>query len=155
MHVTYTPADGDKQEWHFDPDEVWEDDAEAIEKVADCAWDNWVIQLRRGSSRVRRSLLWYLQRQEHPSLRFDDLPRFRKRDLLIEFDVADLATMREQFATSPRLSEDERTELLAETDLEIEKARAKFGDTGKAPSPDVELSISSPSPKSSESDPGS
>lgn len=154
--MTFNPDNGQKQEWHFDPADVWEDEAEAIEKVADVAWDNWVMQLRRGNSRVRRSLLWHLIRQDHPGLKFADLPRFRKGELLVEFDVADLTVMREQFAASPRLSEDERESLLLETDAEIEKARAKFGDgAGKAASPPAGTDTSSPSARSSESDPGS
>jgi hypothetical protein len=137
MWVTFTPEGGDKRDWHFVADDVWEDDAEAIEKAAGVAWDQWRNELRRGASRARRSLLWHLLRQDHPGLRFEDLQRYRKGELVVEFDVAELQVMRQNFLDSPRLTEDERHDLVADVDKEIAKAREKFGEPGKAPSPGV------------------
>ena len=90
MFVTYSPKGQEPQHWEFIPDDVFQDDAELVEKRFGGDWDAFLEGVRDGSARARRVLLWHLMRQDHPRLRFEDVPRFRMGEIKAEFSAAEL-----------------------------------------------------------------
>lgn len=114
MFVQYKPKDGDPQTWDFVPEDVYEDDAELIEKHAGCDWDEFVDGLKSGRARPRRVLLWHLTRLTHPKLRFEDTPRFRMGELTVEFSSAELRDLADKLERTDRTGLNE--EVVAELD---------------------------------------
>jgi len=100
VFVQYKPKDGDAQSWEFVPDDVFEDDAELVEKYYGADWDEFLNGVRGGKARARKVLLWHLMRQQHPRLRFDDVPRFRMGEVTADFSSDEL---RELIAKMDRL----------------------------------------------------
>lgn len=91
MQVEWDPANGeDKQRWQFDPDDVYRDEAALIEKHYGGSYDKWRAGLMLGEIEARAVLLWYMLKQIHPKLRFDDLPRFRVRQLTTQLGTMEL-----------------------------------------------------------------
>jgi hypothetical protein len=110
-----------------------ESDAEKIEQLAGCTWNAFVTELRRGASKARRALLWHLMHLAHPELRVTEVPDFRRRDLLVEFDAADLTVLRAEYLETPEQPGVDRAAVLAKLDEEIAEATAKWGPAaGKA-----------------------
>jgi len=135
VFVQYKPKDGDPQTWDFTPEDVFEDDAELIEKHYGGEWDQFVDGLKSGQARPRRVLLWYLTRQVHPKLRFEDTPRFRMGELTVEFSSSELRDL------ADRLDRTDRTglsdEVLSELDaagrrLQVELTDALLREHGNA-----------------------
>lgn len=125
MFVQYTPKDGDAQTWDFVPDDVFEDDAELIEKHSGATWDTFLDNLRGGQARARRVLLWHLTRQVHPKLRFEDTPRFRMGELVVEFGAAELRELIDKLAKADVVGEEreqERQDILARLEVELTDA---------------------------------
>ena len=61
IRLNYKPADQPLQSWVFDPDELDNLQAEAIEVVGGDMWDSygqWWLLLIRGNTRAIRALLW-------------------------------------------------------------------------------------------------
>lgn len=114
MFVQYKPKDGDPQTWDFVPEDVYEDDAELIEKHYGGEWDSFIDGLKSGQARPRRVLLWYLTRLTHPKLRFEDTPRFRMGELTVEFSSTELRALADALDRADRTGLSE--EVLAEMD---------------------------------------
>jgi hypothetical protein len=140
MKVTYTAGPDDIQVWEFDPDDVWQAQAEMVEKRYGKVWDAFLVDVRQGSARARRVLLWHLQRQVHHTLRLEDVPDFKMGAVKVEHSVDELVRIRERVAKSS-LSEEDKEGLLAAFDVEISDAMAE-AEAGKAPATDAS-SISS------------
>lgn len=138
MFVTFKPDDSEIQEWEFDPTDLLESEAEQIErqyrKLTEprASYDEWQLALFAGSSPARRILLWHLTRIDHPRLRFEDTPDFRRKQLQCEFSRGELVEIRERVAKSgkdPRAVQ----EALDMLDAEIANARDSLDeDAGKA-----------------------
>lgn len=92
MFVEWDPEDGaDKQTWNFDSGDVKRKDATAIEKqYGGGGWDSWLQGLMTGQIEARAVLLWHMLRQVHPTLKFDDIPDFRVRQLTVHMGVQEL-----------------------------------------------------------------
>jgi hypothetical protein len=139
MFVTFT-ADADVHEWEIDTTDVLESEAERIEreyrrqtKDRTATYDQWQMGVFSGESPARRVLLWHLMREQHPMLRIDDLPDFRRKALQCEYSRAELERMRDNMAEAPGVDDVQREQALAIIDREIKTARDASGEsTGKA-----------------------
>lgn len=136
MHVIYTPEDGDRQEFTFDPGRVRASAAEMVEKRFGENWDTFVMGVQAGNIRARRVLLWHLLTRQHPAMRIEDTPDFFADEVLVQFSVAELTSLRERTA-SAKLPEDMKDKALAGIDMELDEAvkreaQAVPDDSGKA-----------------------
>lgn len=120
MLVIWDPEDGsEKQQWHFDPEDVTYKATTQIESHFGGTYDQWQAQLKMGSMKARAVLLWYMLCQVHPKLPFKDVPDFRVRQLKVEQSVAELLSLHERVQRMKLSEEDkERFELAFEVDLE-------------------------------------
>lgn len=127
MLVTWDPEDGsDKQTWQFNPGDVLRTDAQAIEKhYGGGSWDQWVQGLRVGEVQARAVLLWYMLKQVHSKLRFEDVPDFRVRQLQVEMGVQEL---KELFLRAKRMKMDPETREMFESQFEADMADAMARD---------------------------
>lgn len=150
MHVTYTPEDGDRQEWDFNPGRVRSSEARVLEKVFGENWETFTVGVQSGNIGARRVMLWHLLRLQHPMLRYDDVPDFYTDELVVEFSTAELAPMLDRMRKA-NLPEDKREQVLAALDFAMSEAMAREeGESGgKA------LSTTSPTDGGSSSPPNS
>jgi len=118
MKVTYAPDGSEPQEWTWDPGDVRQSEAEAIQKRFGGTWDDFAAGIRSGDAKARRILLWHFQRQQHPQLRYEDTPDFRMRELRVEYDLDELIQIRDRVLKAD-LSSDERDAVLAGVEYEI------------------------------------
>jgi hypothetical protein len=121
MHVTYSPEDGDRQEWTFKPGRVRSSEAATMEKAFGGTWDELTLGVQGGNTRARRVMLWHLLRREHARMLYEDTPDFYADELAVEFSVDELTPMRDRIQKSS-MSEDQRDQLLAALDLAISEA---------------------------------
>jgi hypothetical protein len=130
MKVTYTAGPDDVTVWEFEPDDVPQSQAELIEKRYGKNWDSFLGDVRSGSAKARRVLLWHMLRQTHHTLRLEDVPDFKMGAVKVEHSVAELVEVRDRVAKSS-LPDEDKEGLLAALDVEITEAMA--GDeSGKA-----------------------
>ena len=118
MKVTYAPAGADPQEWVWDPDDFFQSQAELIQKRYGGTWDDFTSGVRAGDARARRVLLWHFLRQTHPTMRLEDTPDFRMRELKVEYDIDELIAIRDRVIKAD-LPADERDTALASVEYEI------------------------------------
>lgn len=91
MDVTFDQEDGNAPlHWTFDPDDVLRSEAAAIEKAFGGPWEQFINQLRVKDAKARTVLIWHLLRQQHPNLRFDDVPDFRMRQVKVQMSSTEL-----------------------------------------------------------------
>lgn len=136
MYVTYKPEGEPVQTWDFDPGTVRAGAAEQIERRFNGNWDLWRAQVKSGSAKARRVLLWHLLRQTHHTLRYEDTPDFLMSELVVEHSVAELLEIRDRLERA-KLDDDEREQMRVALDLEITDAMAREGieDEADAASP--------------------
>lgn len=135
MIVTYTPENGNKEQWDFDPRRVRASEAILMQRRfgdKPRPWDELRLGILQGDMECRRVLLWHLIRRTHHTLRFEDTPDFYTGELVVEANRVELEEMREQVEKSSAVPEDQKALMLAALDDEI--ARAPVMDSGKAPS---------------------
>ncbi len=134
MKLVYTPADGERREWEYDPSEVTAAEAEAVEDVTGSTWEEVNKAAGKGGIRARRAILWMLLRRDHAVLRFADVV-FRVGELEWQFGRRELESMRDLARTMPLppgVTEAEREAGVAQFDKLI--AAADHDGPGKAPS---------------------
>lgn len=130
MKVTYTAGEGDITVWDFDPDEVPQSQAEMVEKRYGKNWDSFLVDVRAGSAKARRVLLWHLLRQAHHTLRYEDTPDFKMGAVKVSHSVEELLEVRERVEKS-NLPDEDREGILAALDVEISEGMAE-AESGKA-----------------------
>lgn len=121
MYLVYTPADGDRQEWWFDPNDMGSAEAETIEKRTGWDWAEYFVRLNAGSVLARRALLWTFLRRIHHTLRFEDV-NFTMSELTLEYDKNELTRLRDELA-----KQEVPANQLAEMDRQIDEARPSLG----------------------------
>jgi len=141
VFITFKPDGDPPQDWDIDIDDVTESAAERIERqyrkaTADnsLTYDHFRLSVYQGGATARRVLLWHLMREVHPSLRFEDTPDFRRKQLKVEFSRGELKVMRDQVADKVGNAA-ERQVALDLLDAEILTARDSLADpdeSGKA-----------------------
>lgn len=132
MWVTYRPEDQPEdavQKWEFNPKRVRTSDAEIIEKRYGANWDTWLNDVRSGSAKARRVLLWHLLRREHARLRYEDTPDFYMEELLVEHSVVELLELKDRLSKVKLDDESAREQMATALDIEITDAMAREGVT--------------------------
>ena len=139
MFITYSPDGDPPREWDIDVEDLLEEDAERIERQfrkttgePSASFDQFRLMLLSGGAAARRVLLWYLLRQEHPVLRYEDTPNIRRKQLKVEWSKGEYKLMLERAMEQPESSDrDQGIELLRR---EIATARDSLADdeSGKA-----------------------
>ena len=129
MHVIYAPedpADGERQEWDFDPKRIRSDRAERMEKEFKGTWDEFVAALSTGNTKARRVLLWDLLRLKHPTLQLRDVPNFFTGEVVVEQTFAELSETRKRVDKMP-LDDEERRQTNAAFEMLLAEAREREG----------------------------
>lgn len=128
MFVRWDPEDGSEpRTYDFDPEDVLSKEAQAIEKAyGGNPWEIWLNNLRVKEAFARRVLLWHLLRQEHRSLRFEDIPDFRMRQMKVEMSVSELRALKSQ-VDRMKLPEDQREQVIMAFDIDIRDAMEREG----------------------------
>lgn len=127
MDVSYDPEDGsEKRSWQFDPEDLLTSEAIAIEKAYGEGSEQWLQALRTNEAKARRVLLWHLLRQEHRTLAFKDTPDFRKRQLQVQMNVAELRELASKIGRM-KLNEDTKEQLTAAIEVDIRDAMEREG----------------------------
>lgn len=118
MKVTYKVADNDVTVWEFNPDDTPQSQAELMEKRYGGNWDAFLTDVRSGSARARRVLLWHLLRRTHHTLRYEDVPDFPMGAVKVEHSVDELRFIRDRVLKAA-LPAEEREQILTALDIEI------------------------------------
>lgn len=126
MFVTYKPEGEPEHVWEFDPSRVRMSELEMIEKRAGEKTEPWLQSLQMGSARARRVLLWHLLRQDHPTLRFEDVPDFRHGELVIERSVAEVMVLSDRLSKM-KMDDSERETLASVMEVELLEAQQREG----------------------------
>lgn len=127
MFVQWDPEDGsDKQEWVFDAGDVGRKDGELIEKHFGGSWDQFVAALMVGNLRARAVLLWYMMKQVHSAVKFEDIPDFRVRQLSVEMGVSELKDLWKR-AQRIKLDADQREAFEAQFAEDMKDAMKREG----------------------------
>ncbi|SNY29067.1 hypothetical protein [Paractinoplanes atraurantiacus] len=137
MRLTYKPADGTEQSWIFRPGDLPRTVCSQLQKVYGKPYDVFEAEVQQGDIDARAVALWHCMRSEHPLLKFEDLPDFKKKELTVSYEAEELREILKQTeARASALPADQREMALASlrADLaEIEAAEA--ADPGKASKP--------------------
>jgi len=115
MRLIWTPNNGEKREFSFQPAKLVSAEAEAIEDAGGPAWDSFEEfgqKFLKGNRRAYRAALWVMLRREQPALRFTDLS-LRVDEVEVDFDAAETARLREQIFADPDMDAEQRAHLLA------------------------------------------
>lgn len=135
MFITFTPSDGDAQEWEFDISKVRSNECILIEKRYGESWARFCMDILQGpfgsSMLARRVLLWHLIRLTHHTLKFEDTPDFYAGELELVQSREDLEMVKS--LASRALSGTDKDDALAIFD-ELMKNAPDGGGGGKAPS---------------------
>jgi len=129
MRIAYTPknpADGDAQTWDFTPGRIRASEAETIEKRYGGRWEDFLGDVKGGSMRARRVLLWHLLRTAHPGLKFEDTPDFYADELKCTYSYAELVAMRDRVQKA-NLAPDALEQITTALDIEITEAMSEEG----------------------------
>jgi hypothetical protein len=129
MRVAYTPTDpaaGDPQTWTFDPGRIRASEAETIEKRYGDRWEAFLSDVKGGSIRARRVMLWHLLRTAHPALKYEDTPDFFADELVCTYSYAELVSMRDRVLKA-NLEADTREQVMTALDIEITEAMSIEG----------------------------
>lgn len=130
MIIKYSPQGQPAQVFTWDPGTVRAAEAELLEVKFGGTWDEFNVQLLKGSMRSRRVMLWHLLKRDHPTLKFDDVD-FAANEIELEFNADELQQFRAGIEKATGIEEAAREQALALIDQQI----ADVGDPeGKAPS---------------------
>lgn len=133
MYLTYKPEGSpEEQEFIFIPEDTNTFDSEAIESATNWTWEEFLMNLRKGSTRARRVLLWVCLRRVHRGLQLRDV-NFSQKEVTLEYDKEEMKTLRQGVSEAPDQPGMDKDLILAAMDAEIEKARPAPGGEGKAP----------------------
>lgn len=98
MKVVFTPKDGERREWPFDPDDIEMMDASFIKKQTHMNHSAWKKALLEQDADALHGLLWVMLKQENPLFRWTDV-RFRMSELEFEFDDDEVSKILERLAS--------------------------------------------------------
>jgi hypothetical protein len=118
--IKYSADGKDPQKWTWDPGSVLAAEAMAIEKRADCNWDEFRDRVLHGSTAARQVLLWHLLKHDHPNLKLADVT-FRTGEVEVQMDGKELTKLRADIEQGDTYDDEVRTKLLERIDLELTK----------------------------------
>lgn len=108
MLIFYRPEGGAEQSWEFEPQELLDVEATAIERVTGWTYAEFGEKFLKGSILAWKALLWVLRKRTEPTLAFRDVV-FRVK----EFEWKLNAEERQQaLANLPELDSDAEREAL-------------------------------------------
>lgn len=119
MILTFTPDEGEKQEWRFRGDKLMTTEAEAVEKVTGMSYAEFGERLLQGNPTARRAVVWVLRKRTEPTLRFGEVD-FPMGALQLDFEDEEKAEMREAILADRKFSVAEKREALAELGFDDE-----------------------------------
>jgi hypothetical protein len=123
MIITYSPEDGDVQEFEFLPAKLLSPEAEAIEAVGGAAWDTFEQfgeKFLRGSIRAYRAALWVMLKRQNPKLRFQDLT-FKIGEVTVNYTKTELTKLKEALEVADDVDEGQRQAALSQINSELEE----------------------------------
>lgn len=108
MFLVYKPEGQPEQRWHFQPGRVRTGSMILLQKVTGLKYGQEFKQaLLEGDVIARRALLWLHLRQDHPTIRVEDV-EFADDELLLVQDKDELVASIEQLENMTGIPEDER-----------------------------------------------
>lgn len=134
MIITFTPTDSERRVYEFDPNKLMSVEAELVEKKVGKPYGQAVTDIMQGSALARRALVFVLEKRTHPTLNWDAFD-FPFDAVEFEFDRDELTDMRARVEASPLISDEDRTQALAQLDQLIAEAPEP---APKAPAPSAE-----------------
>lgn len=112
MKVVFTPKDGARREWPFDPDNIEMVDASFIKKQTRMTHGEWKKAILEQDADALHGLLWVLGKQENPLYRWSDV-RFRMNEVAFDFDDEEVTAIIQGLAAmSPEEAADENVAAL-------------------------------------------
>lgn len=122
--VIFTPKDGDRHEWDFDPRKLLTPERIAIEKATQMAWGDFKAAIARDSTVAWQALLWVLLKRSEPTLRLADVS-FCDDEIAVDVSDSEKRETIAYFDANPQEAD------AAELAL-VEQFRAELGDSPKA-----------------------
>ena len=134
MFLVYKPEGADERRWTYEPEKLLSSEAEAIERKTGWTYEEFGIQLVKGSTIARRALLWVLLKRDDPTLRHEqiDIPVGVVRT---DYNRTELQAIRDAAAKDTDLTDAERDGALEQ--LEKMLAELPEEDAPKAPESDA------------------
>lgn len=132
MKVSYTDDNDNKSTWDYRPAKVRMSVAEMMERRAGMTWDELNRAILAGSAKARRVLLWSCMMQEHPVLRFEDVPDFAMGQVAVEFDSTELVDIRDAISKNKSMDDTTKADALAVLDDQLATLDAPLAGSGKA-----------------------
>ena len=112
MKVVFTPKDGARREWPFEPDDIEMVDASFIKKQTRMTHSEWKKAILEQDADALHGLLWVLGKLENPLYRWTDV-RFRMNEVTFDFDDDEVAAIIAGMASmSPEEAADENVAAL-------------------------------------------
>ena len=112
MKVVFTPKDGARREWPFEPDDIEMVDASFIKKQTRMTHSEWKQAILEQDADALHGLLWVLGKLENPLYRWTDV-RFRMNEVAFDFDDDEVsAIVKGMAAMSPEEADDENVAAL-------------------------------------------
>jgi hypothetical protein len=131
MYLTYQPEGNEPEEFIFNPNDFNTFDSEAVESATGWTWDEFLMNLRKGSVKARRTLLWTFLRRVHRGLQLRDV-QFKNSEVKLEYDQEEMREIVQSVKEAPEQPGVDKETLLAGLEHEIAKARPAPGGEGKA-----------------------
>jgi hypothetical protein len=117
--LTFTPDEGEKQEWRFRGDKLMTTEAEAVEKVTGMTYAEFGERLLNGNPTARRAVVWVMRKRTEPTLRFGEVD-FPMGALRLDFEDEEKAEMRDAILADRTYSVKDKREALAELGFDDE-----------------------------------
>lgn len=108
MLIIYRPEGGEERTWEFDPQEMLDVEATAIERVTGLTYAEFGEKFLKGSILAWKALLWVLRRRSEPTLAFRDVS-FRVKEFEWQLDQKEREVA---LANLPELDSDAEREAL-------------------------------------------
>lgn len=130
--------------YEFRPDKTPVNRATIAEKLYSKAvgerrtWEQLKADALQGGIAARRVALWIAMTDQHPMLRFGDIPDFETGALIMEYSREELRRMLDGLAKSDSLFEGEKTAILEQLERDIESAPVGSDEPEPAPDPEVD-----------------
>ena len=135
MKITYSRTGGETRTFDYDPDDLLNSEAKAIERVTGKTMEQVDLELQAGGMEARSAVLWMLMKRENDKLRYSDV-EFRRSEVTVEFSRAERAETREKVVKATHLRDDQREAILAQLDAEdAEEEAAAAAEDKPAPRP--------------------
>lgn len=139
MLITYTPDDGEKQEYEFIPGKLLSPESEAIEEVGGYAWDSFEefgVKFFKGNVRARRAALWIMMKRHNPRLKFEQLS-FRANQVDVDYSPKERQMILEAMLSDPDIDPEQKEHLTEALEREaVSDAEEKLEAAGIKREPD-------------------